>query len=263
MRFYDAHNHLQDARFEGRQEELINAARAAGVVRMVVNGSCEGDWPTVRELALKHPEVIPSFGYHPWHVGERTARWREVLIEHLNSGPGAIGEIGLDCWKPGLPYEPQEPVFLEQLGIAAERNLPISIHCLQAWGRLFELLQSHPRPSRGFLLHSFGGPVELVRPLVQLGAYFSFPGYFLHPRKERHRATFRQIPRERLLVETDAPDQLPPAECNSHPGLDSKGNPINHPANLPAIVLGLAIELGDSLESLALQVEANFHRLFE
>ncbi len=263
LQFCDAHNHLQDARFNGRQEELIRGTRAVGVTRMVVNGTRESDWQSVRELASKFPEVIPSFGYHPWYLGERTARWREILIEHVDSLPSAVGEIGLDRWKPGLPYEPQECVFLEQLRIAAERNLPVSIHCLKAWGRLVELLELHARPARGFLLHSYGGPAELVLPLAKMGAYFSFPGYFLHPRKEQQRKIFRQIPRHRLLVETDAPDQLPPLKYNSHLGLQSDGAPINHPANLPNIVLGLANDLEESLETLTLELATNFHRLFE
>lgn len=72
VRFYDAHNHLQDERFAGRQRELMVEARRAGVARMVVNGSCEEDWPQVAALAREFPEVLPSFGYHPWYVRERT-----------------------------------------------------------------------------------------------------------------------------------------------------------------------------------------------
>jgi TatD DNase family protein len=65
-RLYDAHNHLQDDRFGGRQAELLAACRQTGLARMVVNGACEADWPQVLALAQAHPEVLPSFGYHPW-----------------------------------------------------------------------------------------------------------------------------------------------------------------------------------------------------
>ncbi len=135
--------------------------------------------------------------------------------------PSAVGEIGLDRWKPDLPYAGQEEIFLAQLQLAAERNLPVSIHCLQAWGRLHELLRDHPRPARGFVLHSFGGPAEMIPAFAKLGAYFSFPGYFLHERKLRQRETFKHVPPDRLLIETDAPDQLLPAEKILHPLADA------------------------------------------
>jgi len=291
-RLYDAHNHLQDERFADRQEALLAACRAEGVAGMVVNGACEADWPAVADLARRHPDlIIPAFGYHPWYVGERTPAWRERLEQALDATPGAvIGEIGLDRWKPGLAWEAQPTVFAEQLRLAAERDLPASIHCLQAWGPLLEQLRAGPRPARGFLLHSYGGPVELVPELTRLGAYFSLPGYFAHPRKLRQRETFRRVPPERLLLETDAPDQPLPEERVRHrlpasPGaadsaiepLDSRADPgqaggphhreaaarpLNHPANLGAVYAFAAEWLGRPLEDLAAQVEANFLRLF-
>ena len=262
MKFYDAHNHLQDARFVGRQGELIAACEKSGVARMVVNGACESDWPQVLALARENKIVLPSFGYHPWYLPERTPDWKHTLRKFLDEVPSAIGEIGLDRWKPGLGYAGQEEVFLDQLQIAAGRNLPVSIHCLQAWGRLHELLRDHPRPPRGFVLHSFGGPAEMVLTLAKLGAYFSFPGYFLHERKRRQRETFRQIPADRLLVETDAPDQLLPEDKNRFALVDVDGKPVNHPANLAAVYSGLAEFLGETVTSLTPRVEENFLRLF-
>ena len=262
MNFYDAHNHLQDDRFAGRQNELLAACAQAGVARMVVNGACESDWPQVSALAGKNKLVLPSFGYHPWYLSEHTPEWKKNLEIFLDKSPSAVGEIGLDRWKPDLPYDHQEEMFLAQLGIATERNLPVSIHCLQAWGRLQELLGHHPRPARGFVLHSFGGPMEMVPALAKLGAYFSFPGYFLQERKLRQRETFRRVPTDRLLIETDAPDQPLPPEKILHPFADPCGKPINHPANLPAVYTGLAEFLGEPLPSLVARVEKNFQRVF-
>lgn len=260
---YDAHNHLQDPRLGGRQAELIAAAQRAGVARMVVNGSCEEDWPQVKQLADRFPMVLPSFGYHPWYVRERTPNWQTTLLRFLETPGAAVGEVGLDRWIPEPLFEQQEEVFRWQLRLAAERNLPLSIHCLKAWGRLEELLRLEPRPARGFLLHSYGGPVEMVPSLTQLGAYFSFPGYYLHERKARQRETFRHIPPARLLVETDAPDQPLPETLNHHPLADLKtGEPVNHPANLQAVYEGLAAVLTTPLTSLMTQVEQNFRRLF-
>ena len=261
MRFYDAHNHLQDERFTNR-EALVETAGREGVARMVVNGSCEEDWPVVRDLARMFPQVLPSFGYHPWYFHERTPQWQQKLVEFLDTRHAAVGEIGLDRWKPDLPYDGQEDAFTCQLRLAAERNLPVSIHCLQAWGRLHELLRDTPRPARGFLLHSYGGSTEMVEPLAKLGAYFSFPGYFMHARKARQREAFQAAPLDRVLIETDAPDQLLPDSANRFPLRDGASKPINHPANLGAVYEFVARERALPLEAFATQIEENFLRLF-
>jgi len=262
MKFYDAHNHLQDDRFAGRQSEPLAACEHAGVARMIVNGACESDWPQVLALARANPIVLPSFGYHPWLLHERTPDWQKNLEKFLDEVPSAVGEIGLDRWKPDLSYAGQEEVFLAQLRLAAARNLPVSIHCLQAWGRLQELLRDNPRPACGFLLHSFGGPAEMIPAFARLGAYFSFPGYFLHERKLRQRETFKHVPAGRLLIETDAPDQHLPEDKNRFPLAGADGKPLNHPANLVAVYHGLAEFLGEKVEPLAARVEENFQRVF-
>jgi TatD DNase family protein len=283
VRFCDAHNHLQDDRFAGRQETILRAATEAGVTRMVVNGACEADWPAVAALARNHPGLVqPSFGWHPWYLDERGPDWEDALARQLDAQPDAfVGEIGLDRWMLDQPdrwrallaaagqtksappsLAEQESAFIAQLRLAAARNRPASIHCLHAFGRLRELLATHPRPERGFLLHSYGGPAEMLPALAQLGGYFSFPGYFLHERKARQREVFRRVPPDRLLVETDAPDQLPPESARPHRLEDASGRPLNHPANLPAIYSGLAALLGESVEALARRVAENYARLF-
>jgi len=264
MDLYDAHNHLQDERFGNRQVELVAACRAAGVIRMVVNGSCPEDWPAVAALAVDHPDlVLPSFGVHPWYSHKVGPDWQSRLLRRLESRPTAVGEIGLDRWKPGLPYTNQEEVFGWQLRLAAERNLPVSIHCLRAWGRLHELLRSHPLPARGFLLHSYGGPAEMVKPLAKLGAYFSLPGYFAQERKARQREAFLQVPPDRLLLETDAPDQGLPTALDRHLLTDpSTGKPINHPANLAAIYDFASGLWKEPAAGLATRIKINFCRFF-
>lgn len=270
LRLYDAHNHLQDDRFAGRQAELLAACAREGVAGMVVNGSCETDWPGVLALAQSAADgmfalrILPSFGYHPWYLHERSAGWLENLRRLLDENPAAaIGEIGLDRWKPGLSYDGQEEVFIAQLRLAAERNLPVSIHCLQAWGRMLEILRTEPRPARGFLLHSYGGPREMVKPLADLGAYFSLPGYYAHERKSRQRETFKAVPRDRLLIETDAPDQSLPDARNRFPLTDlATGKPLNHPANLRAVYEFAAELLGEPIQDLSHRVEENFEQHF-
>jgi TatD DNase family protein len=263
IRLFDAHNHLQDHRLIPHREGILQVVQETGVSKMVVNGSSEKDWPEVLALALQYPQVIPSFGYHPWYVTERSANWQRSLVDFLDRVPSCIGEIGLDRWIKDHDLVQQEEVFVWQLRLAAERNLPISIHCLQAWGRLLEILKAEPKPERGFLLHSFGGSSEMIHPLAELGAYFSFPGYFAHERKLRRRETFKQVPPDRLLIETDAPDQLLPDNLNAYPLLDTNSQkPINHPGNLSAVYRFVAEMFEEPIGLLANRVEKNFQRLF-
>jgi TatD DNase family protein len=260
---YDAHNHFQDERLAPVREAALETLRRQHLRRMVVNGTCEQDWPSVLEFAGKCPEAMPSLGYHPWHIKERSAEWEQNLNRYLDQAPCGIGEIGLDRWIKDYDMADQERVFAVQLRLAAERNLPVSIHCLQAWGRLYELLKDLPRPQCGFLLHSYGGPQEMIAPLAGLGAYFSLPGYFAHPRKRRQQQAFRLVPRDRFLIETDAPDQPLPVERTKYPLMDPRdGKALNHPANLVAVYEFAAELLGESIEALAGVVEQNFQRLF-
>jgi TatD DNase family protein len=239
------------------------AARQEGVVRMVVNGSREEDWPGVLDLARRYPEVLPSFGYHPWFVPKRTTNWQQALVRFVDQVHCGIGEIGLDYWIKDADLDQQEEVFIWQLRLAAEWNLPVSIHCLKAWRRLLDILKAERRPRCGFVLHSFGGSKELIEPLAELGGYFSLPGYFAHERKARQRQTFSYVPADRLLIETDAPEQLLPDALVQYPLLaPGTGAALNHPANLAAVYRFAAELLGQPLDRLAGRVEQNFCRLF-
>jgi TatD DNase family protein len=263
LRLYDAHNHLQDERLAPYSEAIWSCLATEPIQGMVVNGSAERDWDAVLKLAQAHKQVIPSFGYHPWYAKERSPEWLQVLTRFLDQVPSAVGEIGLDRWIKDHDVADQEKVFCAQLQLAAERDLPVTIHCLQAWGRLSELLRSNPRPECGFVLHSYGGPAEMVEPLAKLGAYFSLPGYFADERKTRQRETFRHVPADRLLIETDAPDQPLPDERVMYPLPEERpGKPLNHPGNLKAVYQFAAELLDQPLETLARTVEQNFCRIF-
>jgi TatD DNase family protein len=259
---YDAHNHVHDERLQPQAERLWEQVHAMNIRRMVVNGSSEEDWPQVRDLAKSHPEVLPSFGYHPWYISKRSADWERTLNGFLDSIPSGVGEIGLDRWIQDYDIADQEKVFRIQLRIAAERNLPVTIHCLQTWGKLYDILREESRPARGFLLHSFGGPPEMIKGLSDLGAYFSLPGYYAHARKTRQRQTFIHVPIDRLLIETDAPDQPLPEERIAFPIPLLNGKPVNHPANLGAVYAFAAELLDRPVHELAGIIAANFERLF-
>jgi TatD DNase family protein len=226
---------------------------AAGVARCVVNATCEADWPAVGKLALAHPDfILPAFGIHPWKAHTATYGWCERLALLLEKHPQAtIGECGLDKWVSFPSMDVQVPVFEAQLALSRGTGRPLTIHCLRAWGHLLEALAAEPPPR--FLMHSFGGSIETARQLMPLGAWFSFSGHFLHPRKAAALEIFRQLPRERILLETDAPDMLPPTEIIRHPLPEN----LNHPANLPAVGRALANAFGMPADDMAGLTNAN------
>jgi TatD DNase family protein len=133
---------------------------------------------------------------------------------------------------------------------------------VRAWGALWDIIRSAAVPARGFLLHAYGGPAEMVRGFIGRGAYFSFSPSFLHERKAPQREIFRQLPPDRLLVETDAPDLAPPPEQNPRPLVAEDGTILNHPANLLLAYDALAAIRGVSREEVATHVAENFARLF-
>jgi TatD DNase family protein len=276
---YDAHNHLQDDWLAPHLDHIANQLVGLGLRCAVVNGTCEDDWARVSELSRRFVWIRPSFGLHPWDAGNRSTAWLEKLTVFLAGHPTAgVGEIGLDRWildqaRPddprlaGLrraPLDEQIEVFTAQLQLAAKDNRAATIHCLDAWGALDQIIRSAMLPARGFLLHAYSGPAEMVKTFSDRGAYFSFNGSFLEERKARHRETFKHVPPDRLLVETDAPAMPLPQPWRTYKLPPSPtGQPVNHPGNIEAAYAGLASLLGLSIEALALQVEKNFTQFFE
>jgi len=276
--FYDAHQHFHFDALTPHRATIDADLRKAGVHRAVVNGTCEDEWPVVTALARHYAWILPSYGVHPWDCGNRSPNWQSALRTELVADPHAgVGEIGLDRWiidgvKPGDPrltglrvasMEEQADVFAWQFALAAELDRPASIHCVQAWGALLDILKMTGRPERGFLLHGYAGPVEMIPAFTSLGAHYSFNIQLLEPRHAARLENFRQIPLDRLLVETDAPAKAPPPESNRFPlGTSASGSEINHPANIIFAYEPLAALRGVPLETLAVQVEENFLRLF-
>ena len=264
----DAHNHLQDAWLAPHRQECLASLEQLGIEAAVVNGTVEADWEAVRRLAAEKDWIWPSLGLHPWWVAGRSEWWEERLGEAIDQtleqcGWCGVGEIGLDRWKEPYDWGDQCDAFRRQMALAVERGLAVTIHCLQAWGPLLDELTSGPRPAGGFLLHAYGGSMEMMERFAAMGAYFSFSGYFLHGRKSDRREVFRRVPMERLLVETDAPAMpLPPEQRRFGLPDAAGGETVNHPANLVATYEGLAELRGVPLDVLKDQVAENFRRLF-
>lgn len=199
MKYFDAHNHLQNFGSEAELDGAMRAAAAAGVEGMLCCGTMPDDWGRVLEIAGRYSGVVPCFGLHPWFAAEEG--WQGKLEEFLRRAPNAcVGECGLDGLK-SLPG--QEADFEAQLELAARFNRPAIVHCVKSWGRALELLKAARLPR--FMLHGYGGSPELAAQFAALGSYFSFGRELLDSRREKTRLALAAVPRERLLLETEAP----------------------------------------------------------
>ncbi|WP_269525363.1 TatD family hydrolase [Coraliomargarita parva] len=260
---YDAHCHWADARLQAYWSEIAPHLEGIQLQGAVVNGTSPDDWPAVLALAERDSRVLPSIGLHPWRVNQAPAGWREQFLDALDRGARGIGEIGLDQWIEGHDIQRQQAAFRWQLKQAAERNLPASIHCLKATGPLLQTLRSVELPARGIHLHALNASLEVFDQLTALGAYFSFNSGQLKSGSHKVREAIRFLPADRILVETDAPDFLPPPEYRQFSlPKPPQGQEICHPANLCRTYEVIA-ELGNtSTEALAKQIEVNFLRFF-
>ena len=275
---YDAHQHFHFDQLTPHRARIVADLVGIGLKTAVVNGTNEEEWPIVAALARDHEWILPSYGVHPWDSGNRSAEWLAALRRQLVADPRAgVGEIGLDRWivdgiKPDDPriaglrvasIDEQTGVFSAQFALATELNRAASIHCVQAWGKLLEILQTSPRSTRGFLLHGNAGPAEMIADFTALGAYYSFNIQLLEPKHAERLANFRAIPADRMLVETDSPTKPPASASNRFPlPPATDGSPVNHPANIAVAYDALAELRGLTLDALITQVARNFSKLF-
>ncbi len=213
----------------------LERASDAGVECLMSCGSSEEDWQQVADLSPSRPLMLRSFGLHPWYVKERSPKWKDNLVSFLRGQPSGIGEIGLDHAVENRNDQEEEDVFVAQIEIARELKRPVSIHCRRAWERMLELLAAFGKHAPGIVIHSYSGSAESVKPLAELGVYFSFSGAITRETNERGRAALQVVPLDRLLIETDAPDLMPvlPADETRDLSLD---HPVNEPANLVFIL---------------------------
>ncbi len=193
-RLFDAHNHFQ--------EFPDPADAAAGLRPAVCCSTGPSDWEAVRKLSEGSPSVVPFFGLHPWLIPEAGGDWLAPLGQLLRDTRSGVGECGLDALKPPSLAE-QAEVLKRQLELAVLLDRPVSLHCVKAWGPLLDILRAS-RPLR-FLVHSYSGPAEVTRELAALGGYFSFGPAILDERRVKARAALAEVPRERLLFESEAP----------------------------------------------------------
>lgn len=264
--FYDAHVHLAESGLKPFLDEILNSYHRIEFKKAVIVGTSPDDWADVLELSAKDERFIPAIGLHPWKLNEAPEDWQKIFLSHLDQGIKVIGEIGLDQWIHGHDIERQQEAFIWQMAVAAERNLPTSIHCLKAHEPLLKTLRSIQLPERGFKLHAYNGPIDTLKPLLEMGAYFSCNAGQLKPNAKRAPEFIKLVPDDRLLIETDAPDFLPRSELREFefPNSATADNrpPINHPGNIRAGYHAIAEVREQPFPELAKKIALNFERYF-
>ncbi len=219
------------------------------------------DWDKLPQIDVPEGfELYYSLGLHPFYVLEITLEIASDLVEelkfrvnHADDRMRALGECGLD-FRRGRAVDQrahQVAVFREQLELARATGLPLTIHCVKAHGPMVELLCERPTPAS--VMHAFSGSAEVARACVEAGHYVSFAANLLLANARKVVEAAVAVPDDRLLIETDSPDQTPPAR-----------RPL---ANEPAFIVDVAQRLAalreTSVEAIAATTFANACRVFD
>ena len=252
MKWVDSHCHLDDDKFAGDREAVIERALSAGVERMMTIGTGDGpaDLETAVRLADQHACFYATVGVHPHDAAKATEETFQRLRDLLSHPKVlALGEIGLDYHYDFSPRDIQRTVFVRQLELARDSGKPIVIHTREAWTDTMQILHEHYTGTGVF--HCFtGGPAEAQEGL-DFGFHLSFGGVLTFPKAELVREAARITPVDKLLVETDAPYLAPVPHRGKR----------NEPAFLVETARKLAEVRGLPVEELAAVTTRNFERL--
>jgi TatD DNase family protein len=250
--YVDSHCHLDDKRFADDINAVIDRALAAGVTKMLSIGT--GDGPPGIDCAVKiadsHESVYASIGVHPHDAAKATPQTLDDL-RALASNPKVIafGEIGLDYHYDFSPREIQREVFVAQLKLARELNLPIIIHTREAWADTIEILRHHGHIPG--IMHCFTGDPAQAQEALDLGLHLAFGGAVTFKTADQIRESARITPDDRLLIETDAPYMAPVPHRGKR----------NEPSFMPGTAAKLAELRGTTPEHIAQITTANFESL--
>jgi len=252
----DSHCHLDDPDFNVDRAAVIARARAAGLryLLAVVGGTGPDNLQAPLALAESHDWIYATAGVHPHDAKHFTDHHAEQICR-LAQQPRVvgIGEIGLDYHYDNSPRDIQKLVLIRQMELARAARLPIIIHCREAWPDLTEIAQAHWNSSGlGGILHCFSGSRQDAMKFLSWGFQVSFAGNVTYKKAEDLREVAREIPLDRLLIETDCPYLAPV--------------PYRGKRNEPAFVIEVARTLATlhhvSPEELGEIVVRNFERLF-
>ncbi len=250
----DSHCHLDFPDFQSRLPEVLSAASAAGVGRMVTISTHVARFEVYRAMAEAHENVFCTVGTHPHNAALEPDVPVERLVELANHPRCvAIGEAGLDYHYDKSPRDVQQQVFRAHIAAARETGMPLVIHARNADEDMIRILSEEMRRGRfAAVLHCFSSGETLAQVGVELGLYVSFSGILTFRNSEEIRRIAAAVPRERLLVETDAPYRAP---------VPYRGK-TNEPAFVAHTAHVLAQTIGVTDAEIAQITTANFYRLF-
>ncbi len=235
---FDAHVHIQDPRYSGILDGVIERAKEAQITGLCCCGTAPADWQRVGDVAQRYTcgamIIVPAYGVHPWYVEELDDTWRERLDAFLDADPvAAAGEIGLDGLRREISRELQKKIFVCQMELAAVHHRPVVLHGARAWGELTAALAPYAGRVPAIVAHGFSGSAEIMRTLLDMGAYLSFAGSVCNPQASSVREAAAQVPLGQLLIETDSPDIFPTGGAPA--ATDTRNRPLNQPSNLQYI----------------------------
>lgn len=207
MDYIDSHAHLTMCDF-ATTAEILDRARNAGVSRLISVSTDDTNWESNQQAALSDRDVFFSLGLHP-HTATRYAEVGARLNQYFDQGVPkkcvAIGEMGLDFHTDRSPREIQIDVFEAQLALASRVGLPVIIHCRDAFRETFSSIRTIGLPPAGGVLHCFTGDWNIAKEALDLGLHISFSGILTFKTADRLRDAARQIPLNKILLETDCP----------------------------------------------------------
>ena len=253
---FDAHCHLD--RVPEDPQAVLQRARQAGITDLVVAGVQASSWDA--QTRLSQTGVHVAWGVHPWRVAEapngidKELDALSTLLKSPPIPPVALGETGLDHGQRLDPKsQPQQAhAFRAQIRLAHVHQLPLILHIVRAHEAAAKILEAEGVPEAGGMVHSFSGSAEQAQHFVSMGLHISFCGSVVNPKNRRVRRAASSVPTNRLLVETDAPDQTP---------IHRKPLP-NEPAFLIDVISAIAEIRGTTPSQVSKATATNAHALF-
>jgi len=260
---------LMSSAFDRDREEVLAAAQAAGVKTLIITGSTLESSIAAADFSHVHAHCYSTAGVHPHHAKDwdttMLEQLRVLLTRDLAARIVAIGECGLDYNRNFSPPEAQRKCFEDQLALAETLQKPVFLHERDAFNDFSSILRQYRASLPGVVVHCFtGGNTEqeastVLESYLALDCYIGITGWICDERRGSHLIPLlRQIPADRLLLETDAPYLLPRFLPRSVHGKSGR----NEPRFLPHIAAFAAEALGKTPEQIAAETSANAARLF-
>jgi TatD DNase family protein len=252
--FVDSHCHLNYKGLVEEQAAVLARARAAGVSKMLNISTRASEWDDVLAVAEREPDVWASVGIHPHDADTHPDVETETLVERTrHPRVVGIGESGLDFYYDRSDRERQRASFRSHIAAARETGIPIIVHTRDAEADTARILSEEMEKGRFTgVIHCFTASADFARIALDLGLYISISGIVTFKNAKDLAATAKDVPADRLLIETDAPFLAP---------VPHRGRPCE-PAFVADTARFLADLRGEAVERLAEYTSANFHALF-